>query len=145
MSRKPKNLDLPGMADRRIPELHEAALIYCGIRDERMSLTEKEVAAKKEVQEVMHRFNMKSYVFEGVEISLEPGEESVKVKVHKTAEPGGTPAEPEGMTDQEFNEHLDKQDATSEGELVDAEYVEVSAPAGEPVGPEDGADFELPE
>jgi hypothetical protein len=142
MSRKPKNLDLPGMSDRRIPELHEGALIYCGFKDEHKDLTEKLKQAKEYLKALMHKFNIKSYVFEGIEIYLEdvPADEELKVKVAKTAAPGGTPAESPAMTDQEFNEHMDAQEEFASAPMTE----ENAVAAGEPVSPQDGADFELP-
>lgn len=131
MPRKPKNLDLPGMSDRRIPEIHEAALVYVGYRDERMDLNKKEIAAKEELKAIMHRMNMKAYVFEGVEVTLEPipADEELKVKVAKSKAPGGTPDDP-GISEAEFDAHLTAQE-------------NFSASEGEPVSPQDGADFDL--
>ncbi|MFH0851572.1 MAG: hypothetical protein V1876_02380 [Candidatus Peregrinibacteria bacterium] len=86
MARKAKQEDLPGMAERRIEDLHKAALDYVSIRDERMELTEKEVEAKGEVLDLMNKHKRDSYTCEGVEIVFVPGEPTVKVKVHKSAD-----------------------------------------------------------
>ncbi len=82
----PKKIDqkaLPGMEERRIEDLHAAALDYVSVRDARMALTEKEVEAKQKVLDAMNKHKRKSYTCEGVEIIFVAGEPTVKVKVHK--------------------------------------------------------------
>jgi hypothetical protein len=83
MARKPKNLDLPGMEDRKLTDLHEKALEYAAVRDERMVLTKKESELKAELIPLMQKYGKDKYCIEGVEIELQPGEPSIKVKVTK--------------------------------------------------------------
>lgn len=76
--------DLPGMEDRKIPDLHAAALDYVGIRDTRMSLTEQETTAKDKVIALMKKHKKEEYQCEGVKIIFEHVEEDkLKVKVRK--------------------------------------------------------------
>lgn len=86
---------LPGMENRGIPELEEAAIEYATIRDERIKLNEREAALKKRVREIMHAHNKTRYEHATVEISIEPpdGEEKIKVRVKK-AKPAGDDGEP---------------------------------------------------
>ena len=83
---KPKQQDLPGMADRKIPELHKAAEEYADVRDRRMELTKEEVAAKEEVLKQMRSHKKEVYKFDDVEIKVVHEKESVKVRVKKDAE-----------------------------------------------------------
>jgi len=83
---KPKQKDLPGMEERKIPDLHAAAEDYAEIRDERMALTEKEVPAKANLLELMHKHGKETYKYEDVEISVVHEEETVKVKIHREKE-----------------------------------------------------------
>jgi hypothetical protein len=85
MAKRAKQSDLPGMEERHIDDLHKAALDYVAVRDVRMSLTEQEVPAKARVLEMMRKHKKDKYICEGVEIERVPGEETVKVKVHKAA------------------------------------------------------------
>ena len=84
-SRRAKAQALPGMEDRAIKPLHDAAEEYAEIRDERMRLTEREIALKTKVRDLMHKFNKTRYAYDGIEIELEQpdGEEKVKVKIAK--------------------------------------------------------------
>jgi hypothetical protein len=79
----PRQASIPGMEDREIEELQAAGEHYASIRDRRMKLTEEEVELKKEVRTLMIRHGKKTYRFGKVEIDLVPGEEKVKVKIHK--------------------------------------------------------------
>jgi hypothetical protein len=81
--------DLPGMEDRKIPDLHAAALDYVGIRDTRMSLTEQETTAKDKVIALMKKHKKDEYSCEGVKIIFEHVEEDkLKVKVRKEEDDG---------------------------------------------------------
>lgn len=84
---KPKQKDLPGMEERRIPELHTAAENYAEVRDERMILTKKEVELKDELLGMMKKHGKESYKFDDVEIKVVHEKEKVKVKIHKEAAP----------------------------------------------------------
>lgn len=80
---KPRQADLPGMADRRIPDLHKAAEEYAEVRDERMALTKQEVDLQEVLLEKMKLHKMDRYKFEDVECILIHEKEKVKVKRRK--------------------------------------------------------------
>lgn len=81
--------DLPGMEDRRITELHNAALEYAGVRDERMALNDREGQLKDKLIALMKKHKKEEYNCEGVRIIFEHVEEDkLKVKVPK-ADDGG--------------------------------------------------------
>lgn len=78
---KAKQTEIPGMEDRGLEDLNSAARDYAEVRDERMELTERESGLKAQLLGLMNKHNKKSYVFDGIEIHIVPGEETVKVKV----------------------------------------------------------------
>ena len=80
-SKKAKQTDLPGMEERRIPDLHSAAERYAEVRDERMELTKAEVEQKQRLIELMHKHEKQEYRFDDVEIKLVVEKEKVKVKI----------------------------------------------------------------
>ena len=85
-TKKAKQEDLPGMENRQIPDLDEAAREYAEGRDERMEMTRKEVELKTNLIEMMHKHKKKTYIYDGIEIELVPEGEKVKVKVRKEKE-----------------------------------------------------------
>lgn len=78
----PRQKSLPGMQDRRIAALEDAALKYADIRDMRMGWSRREVEAKKKVQDLMHEQNRTHYERGYIEIDLVPEDERVRVRVH---------------------------------------------------------------
>ncbi len=84
---RPKQADLPGMEERKIPDLHKAAEEYAAVRDERMELTKEEVKLGEKVLELMHEHKKKVYRFEDVEIKVVVESEKAKVKIKKEKEP----------------------------------------------------------
>ena len=86
--KKAKQEDLPGLENREIKELNEAAQEYAAIRDERQALTLKEVALKADLLNKMHRRKMTDYVYEDIEIHVVTEEETVKVKIKKKKDDG---------------------------------------------------------
>lgn len=82
---KPKQGELPGI-ERKLKDLHEAALDYAVIRDERQELTLREVAAKTKLLDLMHKHKKEEYEYDGVSIRVVHEEETVKVRVAKKDE-----------------------------------------------------------
>ena len=82
---KPRDRDLPGMEDRAIAALEALAAEYAELRDERIQLNAQEVVLKQKLLGEMHRLKRSSYRRPGVEIEIEPGEETIKVRVRKEA------------------------------------------------------------
>lgn len=87
MAKVEKTKDLPGMEDRVIQDLHDAALEYDSVKKQRMKLTAEEVKKKTAVRDLMHKHKRKHYAYDGIEVTLEPpdGDDKVKVVV-KSAE-----------------------------------------------------------
>lgn len=119
--RLPKQKTLPGMQDRRVVALENAALKYADVRDERMGWTKKEVEAKKRVQDLMHTQGRKHYSRANIEISLEPEDEKVIVRVRDREqaqdvdEPAKAPIEePEDEEDDEVPEPENPDDYDSQ-------------------------------
>jgi hypothetical protein len=77
---------LPGMEDRQIGDLEQVAIDYADIRDRRQALTKDEVDLKSRALNLMHKYGKTHYKRDGVEITLVPGEEDVKVRVKKEAD-----------------------------------------------------------
>lgn len=77
---------LPGMEDAKITGLHNAALDYAEIRDQRQELTTQEVDLKQKLLKLMHDHNKETYDYNGVSITLVHEDETVKVRVKKIAE-----------------------------------------------------------
>jgi hypothetical protein len=79
---KPKQVDLPGMEDRDIPEIEEAAERYRDVRDERIALSKDESTAKQSLIAVMKAHKRSVYSRNGMSITLEEID-NVKVKTAK--------------------------------------------------------------
>jgi hypothetical protein len=80
-----KALDLPGMEDRRIKEVHELAVEFAETKQEqkRLKLTLDDVSARLAL--AMHRHNMREYRHGGLVVTLEEVEK-VKVTTGKSDE-----------------------------------------------------------
>lgn len=74
---------LPGMEDRTIPELDEAAHKYAEVRDERIALNRREKDLKELVHTLMNRHDKKHYKVGKVQIDVVSTDETVKVKILK--------------------------------------------------------------
>ena len=85
--RKPRERQsrLPGMERPSNPTIDRAADEYVEARDERMKLTQQEVALKENVRKLMKKHKRKSYSSAAVEITVEPpdGEDKIIVKAKK--------------------------------------------------------------
>ena len=83
---KPKQGSLAGMTDRKIEALHAAAEEYVKIRDERMALTKQEAPLRDALLALMHKNKKTHYVYDDLEITVVPIDETVKVKIHEQDE-----------------------------------------------------------
>ena len=110
VAKSPRQSSLPGMDDRAIRALNEAALSYDDVKKERMKLTEQEVELKEQVRELMHAQKRKHYRYKNIEIALEPEGEKVKVRVRSEGDAEETPeVEPEEVDgDEEAEEAVDE-------------------------------------
>jgi hypothetical protein len=77
----PKQKVLPGMKDRKLADLHEAALEYAAARDERMEKMKPESDAKATVLRLMKKHKKTVYRYNGVSVLLTVEKEKVTVKV----------------------------------------------------------------
>lgn len=91
----PRQKALPGMQDRRVTVLENAALRYADVRDSRMGWTKLEVEAKKKVQDLMHEQGRTHYAHGNIEIDLVPEDEHVRVRIHDRETSVDEPANPE--------------------------------------------------
>lgn len=95
VKKSPRQDSLPGLEDRALKSLENAALDYDDIKKQRMALTEQEVPAKALVRKLMHAAGKTDYVRGPIEIHLEfqPEDELVKVRIHPEGdEPKGKKA-----------------------------------------------------
>lgn len=73
--------ELPGMEDRHIEDIEDAARNYARIRDRRMALTREEHDLKDLLHQVMLRHDKKVYRVAEMEVKIVAKEETVKVKL----------------------------------------------------------------
>jgi hypothetical protein len=83
IKRRPRAQPLPGMDDRVIKPLEDVAADYADIRDTRIELAAREQALKIDALALMKKFSRTVYRHDGIEITIIPGEDDVKVKVRK--------------------------------------------------------------
>ena len=81
-SEEPK---LPGMEDKKDPKLHNAAVRYAKLRDDRMQTLKLEVEAKQTLIDVMKEKRRKVYEYSNVRIELNQLD-SIKVVVEEDEE-----------------------------------------------------------
>jgi hypothetical protein len=81
---RPRTAPLPGMEDHAIKPLEDLAINYAEIRDARIDLNEREHVLKLAAIKLMKRYEKTVYRHNGVEITVIPGEDDVKVKVKRT-------------------------------------------------------------
>ena len=101
MAKEKKNRQeaLPGLENRKIKALQDAAMDYADIRDQRVALTSQEVELKQKLIDLMHKHERETYVYQGVTITLVHEEESVRVKVAKQKEDEEGDEEAEAMAE----------------------------------------------
>jgi hypothetical protein len=73
--------ELPGMTDRKLKDLHEAALSYAELRDARIAASTPEVKAKTDLLALMKSHKLEHYKYNGVEITVTHEKENVRVTV----------------------------------------------------------------
>jgi hypothetical protein len=83
---KARSQPLPGLEDLAIRELEQLAANYADVRDRRMEVGREEVTLKTQAIGLMKKFGKSVYKRDGIEITLVPGEETISVKVKRTAE-----------------------------------------------------------
>jgi len=81
-TRTKKQLSIPGAERKTIGEIDAAAEAYVSARDERMKLTEQEVASRDALIQVMKKHKVDVYRADAsppLVVTLIPGEDKVKV------------------------------------------------------------------
>jgi hypothetical protein len=81
-----KQESLPGMEDREITDLEDAARNYAAIRDQRMALTKKEVDLSDVLLQAMKRNKRDHYHRDGIDLKLIVEKEKVRVRITKDEE-----------------------------------------------------------
>ena len=112
----PRQKDLPGMEDRALKALDNAALRYAEVRDQRMELNKQEVEAKGLVLEMMHKHNKKTYRHGNIAIDIVPEGEKVKVRIKSAAD----------MEESELAEGVEVEEEETESETEDEVSVSVT-------------------
>ncbi len=115
----PRQKSLPGMEDRAISALQNAALSYAEARDARVACSSVKVERKKQLLGLMHAHKKKRYQHGNVFIEIVPEGEKLKVKILKDGEdaPEAAPAdEPEPDVVDDAEEVLDEQEEYEEEE-----------------------------
>lgn len=89
-SKRPKQPDLPelkgpGVAPERHKDIEKIADDYVNIRDQRMDLTNQEVTLRTALGHVMHEHGLKTYRYDGYEVTIKPPE-GEKVSVRQVKE-----------------------------------------------------------
>lgn len=79
----PRQTALPGMEDRAIAALQDAAMSYAEIRDQRVALSAQEVELKNQLLDLMHGYKKTHYSHGNVVIDIVPEKETIKVKIKK--------------------------------------------------------------
>lgn len=74
---------IPEIGDEYNKRVHSAAKTYVRLRDARMEATTFEDGAKQKLIDIMHEEGIETYSHKDVDITLEKGDEKVKVKVEK--------------------------------------------------------------
>jgi hypothetical protein len=92
------------MEDHAIKPLEDVAAEYAHIRDERMDLTQREHQLKTLALALMKKFERTIYRHGGIEITVVPGEDDVKVRLQKPKPLDTHEDDPAGPDDAEFDE-----------------------------------------
>lgn len=110
-----RQVPLPGMEDRAISSLDDAAMSYDEVKKQRMALTEQEVEAKATVSTLMHKLKKTHYKHNGITIDLVPEGEKVKVKIKPEGEDEDD-EDPDTEIPDEENEAQENADAAEQEE-----------------------------
>lgn len=86
---RPEQTEIEGTAAPKIPAIEKAGKSYVNVRDERMALTQKEVAAKEKLLQAIHDNQDKLtpngegkiiYRYDDMQVIFSAGKENVKVR-----------------------------------------------------------------
>lgn len=122
--------DLPGMENRAIDELEEAARRYAAIRDKRMALNDAETKLQDLLMGLLKKHGKREYKRDGIEIWIKVEEEKVKVRVKD---------EDESPSEGRENARHDKESRTADhGNASEAQGGRGASPQGESTSSEAG-------
>lgn len=95
VKKSPRQEQLPGMEDRAIKAIDNAAGDYADVRDERQKLTAQEASLKTELLNLMHKFKKTHYKHGTVEITVKPEGEKITVRIKDENEEKPDDTQPE--------------------------------------------------
>ena len=78
---KERQVELPGLENRKLKDLHETALTYAEKRDERQALLTEEVDLKQRLLTLLKKYKMDHYEYNGVTVDRVMEEETVRVRI----------------------------------------------------------------
>jgi hypothetical protein len=120
VKKSPRQEALPGLEDRAIKAIDNAAMDYADIRDQRQALTAQESSLKTELLNLMHKHQKTHYKHGTVEINVVPEAETIKVRIKEENEQKPDDTQPEAVTDAESENDVEVYD-TGENDLDDLE------------------------
>ena len=118
----PRQKSLPGMEDRQIEKLQDAALEYAEMRDARIAASASEVQSKQALLDLMHSYKKTRYTHGNVYVEIVPEGEKLKVKILKEGEEAPAPSKSTSFEPSEIedNESPEKSDAEPESAAASA-------------------------
>jgi len=118
----PRQKPLPGMEDRQIEKLQDAALEYAEMRDARIAASAAEVQSKQALLDLMHSYKKTRYVHGNVFVEIVPEGEKLKVKILEEGEeaPEPKPSRQTSFEPDEFEESEAKEKSDAEPEAAAA-------------------------
>lgn len=121
VKKTPRQSALPGMEDRAVKAIDNAANDYYDVVRERIGLTAQETSLKTELLTLMHKHKKTHYKHGAIEITIKPEGEKLKVIVKEENEqlPDDTQPEAEADMQAEADDYL--------GDAVIEEVEEVEA------------------
>src|SRR6476660_2511405 len=104
VKKSPRQEALPGLEDRAIKAIDNAAMDYADIRDQRQALTAQESSLKTELLNLMHKHQKTHYKHGTVEINVVPEAETIKVRIKEENEQKPDDTQPETASEAESGE-----------------------------------------
>lgn len=80
--------DLPGMENRKLKDIHDAAFVYAEARDARQAATKPESEAKQTLITLLKKHKLEHYKANGVECILAPEKEKLTVRIRAGGDDG---------------------------------------------------------
>lgn len=109
--------------DARIKQLDDIGAAYADIRDQRIALNQEEHSLKQTALDLMHRHGKVIYRHEAIEIVVQAGDESIRVKVLKPKEAVADSSDQAALKhddDDDDDRDADRDDADQSDEAIEA-------------------------